>query len=293
MTDNFPSARSQPTNHVYTRLCDPSSRQFIDLTGRFPVRSLHGAEYILLFFVEDANYIHVEPVPSRHATAVAKAYRTGHTWFRSHGVTPTYLQLDNETSTHLQSFCAQEDIQMQYCPPENHRANKAERSIRTFKNHLVSILSAADPDFPLEIWDLLLAQAELTANMLRGSNLNPTISAWEQLNGPYDFNAHPLAPPGIIKVLAFESPIARESWAPHGRAGFYVGPASQHYRCYRVFIPETKRVRVVDTLSWHPSRLLLPGTSPIDDLSAATRDLAMPSAAVLLSSTPYSTNANH
>ena len=68
---------------------------------------------------------------------------------------------------------------------------------------MIAILSAADPDFPLSAWDLLIDQAELTMNMMRGSNVNPLLSAYDQLHGAYDFNAHPLAPPGT-KVLAFE-----------------------------------------------------------------------------------------
>jgi hypothetical protein len=45
--------------------------------------------------------------------------------------------------------------------------------------------------------------AELTLNLLRGFRINPKLSAWEQLHGRYDFNAHPKAPPGIrVPALA-------------------------------------------------------------------------------------------
>ena len=82
-----------------------------------------------------------------------------------------------------------------------------------------------------------------------------------KFHAAYDHNAHPMAPPGV-KVLAFEDADTRETWAPHGRVGYYVGPAMQHYRCFRIYMAETKRIRIVDTLSWHPAQLLLPGTSP-------------------------------
>ena len=271
--DTFPPTKTTSTSQVYTRFYDTCGKQFIDLTGRFPIPSDDGSEYLLLFYAVDPNYIHVEPVTARSATAIGRAFRSGHSWFADHRVTTSYLHLDNETSTELRTYCAKEDITLQYCPPNNHRANKAERCIRSFKNHFISILSATDPSFPLTAWNHLIPIGEMTLNMLRGSNTNPLISGWEQLHGPYDYNAHPLAPPGI-KVLAFEDPTMRESWSPHGREGFYIGPALDHYRCHRIYLTDTKRVRIVDTCSWHPSHLLLPGPSPMDDLSAATRDLS-------------------
>ena len=273
VSDTFPRTCSLPTKHVYTQHWEVNHRQYIDITGRFPVPSVNGAEYLLLFYAEDPNFIHLEALPNRSAAAVAQAYRAGHQWFAHLRVTTTYLQMDNEASPELRAFCEHACINLQFCPPNNHRANKAERCIRTIKNHIIALLAATDPDFPLDAWELLLPIAELTANMLRGSNINPLVSAWDQLHGAYDFSAHPLAPPGI-KVLAFEDPDTRDSWAPHGRLGYYLGPALEHYRCHRIYLPETKRVRVLDTLSWHPTTLVLPGCSPLDALSAASRDLA-------------------
>ena len=82
------------------------------------------------------------------------------------------------------------------------------------KNHLIAILCTADPEFPLNLWTLLsyrrpglppqlvdaiiLPQTELTLNLMRESRRNPKQSAWD---GPYDFNAHPLAPIGTRIVI--------------------------------------------------------------------------------------------
>jgi hypothetical protein len=53
-----------------------------------------------------------------------------------------------------------------------------------------------DPTFPLKLWDKLLPQATITLNLLRKSRINPRMSAYAQLNGHFDFNRTPLAPPG-------------------------------------------------------------------------------------------------
>jgi len=77
-----------------------------------------------------------------------------------------------------------------------YRRNAAERAIRTFKNHFIAILYSTDPDFLLRLWDRLLPQALTTLNLLRGSRINPKLSAYAQLNGAFDFNRTPMGPPG-------------------------------------------------------------------------------------------------
>jgi hypothetical protein len=72
-----------------------------------------------------------------------------------------------------------------------HRRNRAERAIRTFKNHFLAILAGVDKSFPPYLWDLLLPQAELTLNLLRQSAINPKILAWEFFNGPSIPTKHP------------------------------------------------------------------------------------------------------
>jgi hypothetical protein len=128
------------------------------------------------------------------------------------------------------------------------------------------MLCVADPDFPIYLFDKLIEQAELTLNLLRGSSFSPHVSAWQALNGAYSFTDTPIAPPGI-KIVCFESPDQRKTWAPHGVDGFYIGPAFDHHRCYRVYITSTKGFRTTGQLSWHPpAGYTLPGASPLDDL---------------------------
>jgi hypothetical protein len=62
-------------------------------------------------------------------------------------------------------------------PPPNHRANRAERSIRTGKNHFIAVLSSCHITFPPNRWSDLLPASELTLNHLRHSSLDPNLSA--------------------------------------------------------------------------------------------------------------------
>jgi hypothetical protein len=279
--DIFPTVTPPPTRHteieptrvVYTKFIQPSAENYADLAGRFPHVALGGAQYMMIMYAEDANYIHVETMKSRSATEFINAYKRALEFFTSRGHKPHFLRFDNENSAALTKFASDLDnTSIQFAAPGNHRANRAERAIQTWKEHFIATLATTDPEFPMIAWSKLLPQAELTLNLMRGSHLNPAISAWEHLQGAFDFNSTPLAPPGT-KILAFDGPDDRASWAPHGEEGFYIGPAMQHYRCYWVFIVKHSTTRISDTLSWHPQNYIMPGASPIEILTAAIADL--------------------
>ena len=71
----------------------------------------------------------------------------------------------------------------------------------------------------------------MTINMLRLSQLNPGISAYEQVDGIHNFEQIPLAPLRF-KVRIHEKPHKRLTYAPHSVDGWYLGPALHPYRCY-------------------------------------------------------------
>jgi len=208
----------------------------------------------------------------RHGSDYAQAYAAGITFFREHCITPHWERLDNETSKELEWAAKKLNIIIQYLPPHNHRASKAERAIQTWKGHFITILCLTHPDFPMSAWDTLVPQSELTLNLMRGSRVNPALSAWAQLHGTVNFLQTPIAPAGT-KVVIFETPKQRASWAPHGVDGFYIGPAMHHYRCYKVFVTKTKHTRIAETLSWHPHLVTMPGQTADETLLAAIQDL--------------------
>ncbi len=72
-------------------------------------------------------------------------------------------------------------MQYQLVPPHDHRRNIAEKAIKVFKAHFISILCGADKSFPLHLRNRLLGQAEHTLNMLRTSKMTPTVSAYTYL----------------------------------------------------------------------------------------------------------------
>jgi hypothetical protein len=112
-----------------------------------------------------------------------------------HGFKTSLQFLDKDASLALRSYLIKKGIDYQLAPPHIHRRNNAERATQTFKNHFISGLCSVDPKFLLKLWDKSLPQATITLNLLRKSRINPLMSAYAQLNGNFDFNRTPLAPP--------------------------------------------------------------------------------------------------
>ena len=124
----------------------------------------------------------------------------------------------------------------------------------------------------MKAWTRLLPHIEITLNLLRPSVIHPRMSAWEALNGAYDFDAHPLAPPGTA-VTIHEKADQRQSWSKHGVKGWYLGPALDTYRCYTVWTDAKQSTRVTDTLAWHPHGYAWEDNSPLHTVTEAAEVL--------------------
>ena len=240
---NFPE-HCAPTKELYVGVVSREEFQqtgitYMDSAGRFPVKSRKGNEYCLILYSYDSNYIRIEPMKDNSGSQLLRAFELGHQFFDKRDCTPTLMFLDNYIPEKLRERLSELEVQYQIVPPHTHRRNAAERAIRTFKNHFISVLCTADSPFPLNLWDELLEQTERSLNLLRGSRIKEGLSAWAHLHGPFDFDKTPMAPAGTA-VLIHEKPDDRKSWAPHGVKGYYIGPALHHYRCYRVWAIDTE-----------------------------------------------------
>ena len=64
--DQFPpSTQSEDTNIVFFKTVDLSGKIHTDQTGRFPVTSIKGNNYILVAYHYDSKTIHAEPLKTR------------------------------------------------------------------------------------------------------------------------------------------------------------------------------------------------------------------------------------
>jgi hypothetical protein len=181
--------------------------------------------------------------------------------------------MDNQAVAALKDYLHAENCAWQFVEPNNHRVNAAERAIQTFKIHFISGLCTTDKAFPLQLWDEMTEQAQDTLNLLRPSRHDPTKSAYEQLNGRYDFNKWPIPSPPGTKAVIWENPNAHGAWGPRGIDAWYLGPSKDHYRLYRFYCPETQAIRTNGTANCFSQHCKLPTLSPTQHVTTVADEL--------------------
>ena len=114
---------------------------------------------------------------------------------KTKGFKPKLNIMDNQATKHIKKYLTKNECKFQLVEPHNHRINTAEQANQTFKDAFISALAMTDSNFPLQLWDKLTPQVRDTLNLLRTSRIDPSKSAYEILNGPYNWNRYPLPPP--------------------------------------------------------------------------------------------------
>jgi hypothetical protein len=162
----------QPENTTRTHTCflavtETKNCVYTDQVGRLPQPSSKGNNYILIAYDYDSNCIFMRPLRNRKAETLTSAVANIHATLSKGGCKPKFHCL--ECPQLLKDYCVRKGIEYKLVPPNDHRANAAERGVRTSKNHLAATWAGADDHFPMHLWDKTLPQAEMTVNFLRGS----------------------------------------------------------------------------------------------------------------------------
>jgi hypothetical protein len=234
---------------VYLMVFDATKKSmFSDQTGKFPITSARGHKYIMVAVELDGNYIDCEPIQSRTAKSLTKAYQAIFQRWKSTGVIcPNWHILDNEAPEELKQAIRDNNCRVELTPADQHRRNAAERAIQTFKGHFISVLAGVADNFPINQWDELLPQTILTLNLLRQSNVAPNISAYAYHHGSFDYNRMPIAPMGCA-VQFHIKPGRRKTFGENSADGFYLKTSEEHYRTHVVFCKKTRAKRLADTV---------------------------------------------
>eukprot|EP00957_Ditylum_brightwellii_P123394 9408426-Ditylum_brightwellii.AAC.1 len=109
MLNNFDLTEvlSERTNEHYIALYDintkDSSITYANLTGKFPIPSISGNNYILVLYDYDSNTILAIAMKNRTEEEIICAYNVLHTHLTDRGLTPKFQILDNEASATVQA----------------------------------------------------------------------------------------------------------------------------------------------------------------------------------------------
>ncbi len=260
-----PSPNDMPSNQVFIKV-HPLSRLYTDDTGHFPIRACLGNQYIMIAFHAYGNLILQQAFKSKSDHHQIAAYNAIMTCLAAKVLLVDLQILNNKTSmAYKEAITFKWNTKFQLVPQDMHCQNRAECAICTFKAHFLAILAGIDSTFPPYLWDLLLPQAELTLNLLRQAMLNPRISAWEFFQGHFDFNKMPLGPVGCC-ILIHAKPATWQSWDFCTKPAFYIGPALDSYRCFKLVKTNTKSQVNSDTVKFFHSYLSVHVPSTKDNI---------------------------
>ena len=108
----------------------------------------------------------------------------------------------------------------------------------------------------MHLWDRILNQTLITLNLIYSSHINPFLSVHVHLQGMFNLNQTPIAPPSM-QVKIHKRPLAHAFWNTHLVYGLYIGPAREHYWCYQVWVSKTNSKHTSDTLAWFPTQVTI------------------------------------
>ena len=149
-----PDSPNVKTNEVLCMLVQTkqeSGKAYIDLTGRFPIRSARGNQYILVGYHYDANAILVEPLASRRAGDITKAWERMHNRIATAGVAPKLYVVDNEANAELKQAFAKYNTTYQLVPPDNHKRKCCRACHSNHQSPFQDCFSQYRPDFSCRI----------------------------------------------------------------------------------------------------------------------------------------------
>ena len=102
------------------------------------------------------------------------------------GIVPQLVKIDNEASAEMIKTIKIKNMSFQLSPPRDHQTNPAEQSIRTFKDYFIATRFGINDKYPGNQWCRLIKPSTKTLNMLRGSRINPKLSAYQQICDDFD-----------------------------------------------------------------------------------------------------------
>jgi hypothetical protein len=157
-----------------------------NLMGNFLFMSYDGSVCCLVLYHYNSNAIMATPITGLDNVCIFNAYKPNFDELKSKGYKPILNVMDNQATKYIKNFLTKEECKLQLPEPHNHKVNAAKQAIQTFKDAFIAALATTDRNFPLRLWDKLMMQVVNTLNMMCTSRIDPTISAYEVLHGPYD-----------------------------------------------------------------------------------------------------------
>jgi hypothetical protein len=222
--------------------------------------SIDGSVCFFVLYHYKTNAILVKSIGNLNDCSIFDAYKEIFESLEAKEYKPKVNVMDNQATKYIKQFLIKKECNLQVVEPHNHRINAAERAIQTFQDVFIADLTTTDCKFLLQLWDKLAPQVQDTLNLPRTSQINPNVLAYEALNGPYNWDCYPLAPPRC-KAVIYKAPVVCGSWASRDTDAWYLRPLADHYQCNIYYVPEMQAYRISGSAELFPQHCQVPNLS--------------------------------
>jgi hypothetical protein len=137
--------------------------------------------------------------------SILSAYTKNFEYHVSKGYTIKINIMDNQAMKVIKAYLKPQDMILQLVEPHKHHINATEHTIQTFKNRFIGALGTMDVGFPVKLWNKLTPQVQNSINLLRKSRIKPNISAYQALEGQYNWNRYLMVPLGTKAIIFKDS----------------------------------------------------------------------------------------
>ena len=110
------------TNIIFATILTETDlrKSYSDQTGKFPVQSSRGYNYVMILYDYDSNVILSKPLKTRQASKLTTAWSSLHEQLQTNGYAPELHILDNECSDELKRAFKKYNVDFQRVPPHVH-----------------------------------------------------------------------------------------------------------------------------------------------------------------------------
>ena len=124
---------------------------YSDLTGKFPVQSFSGMNYIFIAYIYTINAILINQMKGMNDDNVVAVFKEIYAELEGGNCKPKLHVLDNQCPKAVKKYIKSEKVAIQLLKPYNHRVNAAELAVKTPKCYMISCLATVDINCPLQL----------------------------------------------------------------------------------------------------------------------------------------------
>ena len=99
---------------------DKDGTIYVDLIGKFPIRSMEGMTTVFILYDWTSNAILAEPIENAQDKTMVRVFKAQIKYLTKRGFKPSFNIIDNVASKAVRAYLESEDIDVQLVEPHNH-----------------------------------------------------------------------------------------------------------------------------------------------------------------------------